>query len=478
MKKINLYILTALLGISALSCDSLSDFGDTNVNPGATTSPIPAALLTNVQSELGGYGYMATPGYYCQYFSETQYTSASLYAIPQAEFTGIYSGVLFDLQNIINLNENANMSAVASILQQYIFWTVTDRWGDVPYSEALKGAEFPRPKYDNQETIYKGMIQALKDANASFDNSRIAGDVIYNGDVASWKRFANSLRMLMALQLSKKYPNSGEYSATEFNAALNDAAGVISTNAQNFAILYPGSNFSSPWWGTYNGRRDLAESATMTNLMSSLGDTRQNAYGGATDLQGIPASSQSSNIGMPYGVIRNTAETFTSANPNWARVIRGDLRLPNSIQQIITAGQMYLARAEAADLRWTTENLSTVYNQGIALSFEQWGQARPANYMAQADVAVAAAGSAANKKNIAIQRYIATYPDGLQGWNIWRKTGFPVLTPAPDATNSSKQIPQRYIYGNGEYASNKANVEAVLAGIGAYDQDLKVWWAL
>ncbi len=478
MKRIRYYILTSLMTAGLTSCDMFSDFGDLNDNPAATTSPNIGALMTNVQSGLGGFAFITTPGYFSQYFSETQYSNASLYAPPQADFTGTYTGSLYDLQNIINLDQSKNMSAVAKILQQYIFWTITDRWGDVPYSEALLGASAAKPKYDTQEEIYKGMIQALKDANAMFDGSQISGDLIYGGDVAAWKRTANTLRLLMALQLSNKYPNAGGYAATEFNAALNDPAGLITTNAQNFRLNYPGGNFPSPWWGIYNGRRDVAESSTMTALMGSLNDARQTSFGGATEEQGIPATSESSDVGAPYGVERAKAEAFTSANPRWARVVRGDLRGSASSVNIISAAQVFLARAEAADLGWTTENLSAVYRTGIELSFEQWGVAAPANtYFAQASVAVASAGTAANKRAIAVQRYIATYPDGLQGWNIWRKTGYPQLTPAPDAINASKQIPHRYLYGAGEYTSNKESVDAAVARVGGtYDQDAKVWW--
>lgn len=476
MKKIRYYILTSLMTAGLTSCELFSDFGDLNDNPAATTTPIVGALLTNVQAGLGNNAFMITPGYFCQYFSETQYSSASLYANTQSDFSGIYTGTLYDLENIVIQDQSKSMSAVARILQQYIYWSVTDRWGDVPYSEALQGASLSRPKYDTQEEIYKGMIQALKDANAMFDESLITGDLVYGGDAAAWKRTANTLRLLMALQLSNKYPAAGGYAATEFNAALNDPAGIITTNAQNFKLNYPGGNFPSPYWGLYNGRRDVGESATLTTLMGNLNDGRQNAFGGATHEQGIAATTEPSDIGVPYGLERSKAEAFTSNNPKWARVLRGDLRGAASPVYIITAAQVFLARAEAANLGWTSENLADVYKKGIALSFEQWGLNAPENtYYTQPTVAVTA-GGADNVKNIAIQRYIAHYPDGLQGWNIWRKTGFPQLTPAPDAVNTTKQIPHRYLYGAGESTSNKENVDEAMSRVGSYTQEAKIWW--
>jgi hypothetical protein len=180
---------------------------------------------------------------------------------------------------------------------------------------------------------------------------------------------------------------------------------------------------------------------------------------------------------VPYGVKRATAEAFTSANTNWARILRGDLRKTDSDVMIISAAEIALVRAEAADLGWTAEDLTTVYNAGITISFAQWGETQPLGYETQGAVVLGVAGTAANVEKIATQRYIASYPDGLQAWNIWRKTGFPVLVPAPDATSSPKVIPRRYTYAADEYSSNKASVEAAVALItGGDKQDSKVWW--
>jgi hypothetical protein len=477
MKKNLIYVSLSLLLLGSSGCEKLEDFGNTNLDPAATTQPVLQALLTNAQASIGGYAAQTRGGLYAQYFSETQYTDVSLYSVPQLSFTGEYAGVLTDLQIIKNVNSSNNMTQVANILQQYVFWTITDRWGDVPYSEALQGASKTTPKYDTQESIYKGMIASLKASVAAFDGtSMVQGDVIFNGNVAAWKRAANSMRMLMAIQLSKKYPAAGGYAATAFSEALTDGGGYISTNAQNMVIDYPGGNFKSNWWSVYNGRKDYAESKTMTDLMGSLADTRQLAFGGQTQDQTAGNATVTSNIGVPYGVVRATAEAFTAANTGWARILRGDFRTESSDIVVISAAQVALARAEAAERGWTSESLSTVYNDGITLSYGQWGIAVPAGYLASN--AVGAVGTAGNIQKISTQRYIASYPNGLQGWNIWRKSGFPTLTPAPNATNSSGQIPRRYTYASSEYTSNATSVNAAKALLpgGLDSQDAKIWW--
>jgi len=488
------FLLTIPAVAAVTGCNKLKDFGDTNNNQNATSQPLPSALLTHAEAVIGealpsaqtGYigaqrGYMTftLPGLYAQYLSQTQYTDESLYSVPQSNLGPEYSGVLMDLQTIINTNTSKNQTNVAKILQQFVFWTITDRWGDVPYSEALQGSL--SPKYDKQEDIYKGMIATLKATVDEFDaTSVISGDIVYAGDVAKWKKLANSLRMLMSLQLSKRYPGASDYAATEFKAALNHAAGHISTNADNFTFNYPGGQYKNPWFSVYNGRKDYGESKTMTDLMASLNDARQTVFGGKTELQDKSNAEwdDASAKGVPYGWKRADAEAFTGANPDWARALRGDFREENDPMVLIGAAHVMLARAEAADYGWTSDNLATTYANGITLSYEQWGLPAPvASFFTQAGVALtASAGTGANLQQIAIQRYIASYPNGLQGWNIWRKTGYPTLTPARDATNSSKQIPRRYVYGQSEYGTNKEATEAAAAAIGGDTQDTRVWW--
>ncbi|HEX5152035.1 MAG TPA: SusD/RagB family nutrient-binding outer membrane lipoprotein [Parafilimonas sp.] len=465
-----LKILTAISASAILflsGCDKLKDFDNTNVNPNGTTVPSAAALLTNVEAGVGSYGFNTRGGLYCQYFSETQYTDVSLYSIPQIDFVGTYTGSLADLQNIINLNVNSSQTAVAKILKSYILWIITDQFGSVPYSQALTGG-LTAPGYDKQEEIYKGLISDLTTAVGMFDGNLITGDIIFNGNQDRWKKTANSIRMLMAMRLSNVYPGAGDYAATEFKAALS--AGVITDNTDNFMVKYPGGNFQSPIFAVYNGREDYGESETMTNITSGLSDPRQQAFGGISLM-----TTGSSSTGVPYGLKRDDVVAFTTANPGWARILEGSYRTDASSIYLVTAAQTALARAEAAQRGWTNETASSLYQQGITASFVQWGIGIPSeSYLGQSKVSLAA-GDALYK--IQLQRYIATYPDGMQGWSEWRRTGVPELAPAPDATNGGI-IPTRYRYGQTE---NSTNPGGIADGIKDLDpkQDVEtahVWW--
>ncbi|WP_143822125.1 SusD/RagB family nutrient-binding outer membrane lipoprotein [Mucilaginibacter pedocola] len=482
MKKIYIYALTTALVWGAAGCKK---FGDTNNNPNATTTPQVGALLTNVEVNITTYATTGTTaisgGQYAQYFAETQYSSVSLYALPQNAFTGSYNGQLYDLQNIINLGTSKNTSTVAKILQQYIFWVLTDSWGDIPYTEALKGLEATAPKYDSQETIYKGILAKLGEAVNEFDGSTISGDIIYNGNVAQWKKAANSLRMLVAIQLSKKVPGAADYAATAFKEAL--AGGGITSNADNLDVTYTGAYFS-PWYNLYNGRTDFGVANTMTDQLVSLADGRSQTYGG-NNQEEVAGAFVSSTVGVQYGLERNKAIDFTTNNPTWARILRGDFRTNNNATAtIITAAEVALARAEAAHLGWTSENTTAMYNEGIRLSYDQWGLVPAASYYTQSAVALAGNGSEADFGKITLQRWIASFPDGHQAWNIWRKSttaaapkGYPALNPAPDALpTSSGKIPLRFIYDTNEDQTNGANVAAARAATPNYGPDAPLWW--
>ncbi len=475
---------TAILAIAASmllgSCDKFKDFGNTNVDPNRTTTPSTAALLTNVLTGISGRASQQNPGYYCQYFAETQYPTVSLYSLPQFDFDGIYAGALYDLQNIIYQNSTEslksaqlingstnNQIAIARILKAYYMWTITDAWGDCPYKDALQGLKNLTPKFDKQADIYTDLLKELKEANLQFDaGAQVKGDIIFAGDNSKWKKLSNSLRMLISLRMSKRFPNAGQTAANEFAAALADAGGVIDSNADNFTAVYPGGNFRSPWFAAYDGRKDIGESEPFINLLSSLSDKRQSSlvFG-------------SSNIGVPYGRDRNYMNTWTPfSDDTWSRVLGASYRTDNAKVDIVHSAAVYFARAEARERGWTTESTAkALYDEGIRSSFTQWGLnlADANTYLASSSVAY----GTNNLTKIATQRFIALYPDGLQGWSEWRRTGVPTLTPALDASNSSKQIVRRFVYGVNDYSTNKVNVQEAAARMSGGDtQDSKVWW--
>lgn len=521
MKKIQRVSNIVLAGLSVAlvtaSCNKIDQFGNQNVNPNGASQPITGALLTTVEAQIGHINaidnFFNFGALYCQYTAQTQYADKSRYGIPQVEYSmtaynqsgtgatiGLYSGPMMDCQVIINKNtdpatmgfasqsgSNTNQIAIAKILKSYIMWTITDRWGDVPYSQALTAnvTNNVTPVYDKQKDIYLKMFADLKSAANSLDpnGAPIKGDIIFAGNVDKWKKTANSLRMLMALRLSKVYPAAGDVAATEFADA--DASGGIINNADNFRLVYAGGNLKNPYFAMYDGRSDYGETKTFTDILAGLNDTRQSAFG-------------SSSIGFPYGLTDDDSRAFGTANPGYSKNLAAAFRTETAPVVMIPASVVLLARAEAIERGWITGNAQTNYEAGITASFAQWGVALPAGYLNSGTVdynsgtgvtgsvgqnsynsipATSKAATANKLDRIALQLYIAYYPDGGQGWSEWRRTGVPQLQPTTYALG--KQIPRRYVYPVNERAYNPNSVQAAAASMpygGDDTQDNRVWW--
>jgi hypothetical protein len=494
MKLIKLTSIALLAGsiIAGTGCvRNIDEFGDTNTDPGRVAEPITAALFTNALAAISGEIWSTTGGLYAQHYAETQYTEASRYARQQLDFSTYYSGVLYDLENIILYNgtnptkaaaygSNANQIATARILKAWWFLRVIDAWGDVPYSQALKyNGVIP---YDNQQAIYNDLFKELKEAAAQFDGgAAFQGDILLDGDISRWKKFANSIRLIMALRIAKVDAAKGK---TEALDAI--AGGVLTSYTEDVMLAHPGGNYNNPWYSYYNitQRRDFALSSTLTSFMNPV--TPVFAPNGNNDKRVFAYGSASANglfvKGFDYGLTRTDAIAFSNANPDWARVISNSLRTADMPVPVLTASQVWLARAEAAQLGWTAENVATAYSNGIEQGWRQWGVYNLADftaYMADPDISLAG-GNQMSK--IFRQRWIAAYPDGQEAWNIWREANgngntYLVLSPAP---GSGLQIPHRFAISQNQYDLNPTNTQAVASAYTvsgeADSQYARVWW--
>jgi hypothetical protein len=482
--------------LAAPSCEKIKDFEDININPGQTTEPVTAALLSNTIATMGSgliaAGTTSTPvggglvwdqggistvaGLYAQYFSETQYTDASRYSRPTFNWDAYYAGPLYDLQTIINYNSdpataekagasgsNNNQIAIARILKAHYFKFLTDAFGDLPYFEALKGKSILA--YDPQEAIYPDLLKELKEAVAQFEDGAtigIKGDLMFNGDINAWKRYANSLRALIALNMSEA---NASVAATEFQAAISDPAGVIETNEQNAVVRFPGGNYRNPFYNYYNvtQRFDYAVSETIVNRMGTTGDARLSAFAANPK-------------GFPYGLTREDAVVWANANADYSYVMNDGFRVENTPLVVIGAANVWLARAEAAQRGWTADNAATAYETGIRRSWEQWNVFNATAFEAYITSANVALSGGSELAKIATQEWLAWFPNGMEGWNIWRRTGNPALAPAPGTT----EIPSRIPYGPNEVNLNPENAAVAnsryTAGGTENSQFARVWW--
>ncbi len=475
MKKV--FILIAACGFMA-GCNK---FKDINISPAQLTSASTKALLTNSLQQIpiltmGNDAAGRLGALYVQHISEGPYPGPSLYSDKNLNFAAWYIGPLYNLQTIINYNNDGrveaenngskdNQIAVARILKAYYYLLMTDKWGDIPYGEALQGDIAFSPVYDKQQDIYTDLFKELTEAVAQIKENEVGvvGDVLLSGDMAAWKRFANTQRMIMALRLSKADPTKGK---TEYAAAI--AAGVISSNSQNisYKFLAGDPNNYNPWYNNYTVslRNDYAISKTLTDYMQPKNDPRLPVYGEV--LSG-------SVVGLTYG--RNQAVNLPAAYSRIGSYFRG----AGSSMPIFNYAQVLFTQAEAAKIGYTAggdAEATTKYLDAIKASWEQHGvydATAYATYIALPDVLYTPADGV---KKIITEKWVHGYLNSWEVWNDWRRTGFPVLTPAVDATDA-RGIPLRLGYPANENALNGDHYKEAVTNLGGKDDNYaKMWW--
>lgn len=475
MKRNKLFIT----GILALSLSSCGDFGDLNVDPNQPVQVATATILTGAERNISDIVGSTLGAVYAQHVGEITYTDVGRYQSIQADFSGWYTGPLMNIQDYIEKNENpatasfaaasgsnANQIAVGKILQSYFYHHMTDRWGPLPYSDALKGHQgVILPKYDSQEAIYRGIISSIDQALAGFDaGAGPSGDFLFNGNINTWKQFANTIKMQAALRMADVSP---DFAKTSFLAAIG---GVITSD-----ITYPylaEANNQSPWFAAYITRQDYAISKNLYDYLVKTGDPRLFSYADPTRnsvAQGNPVYA-----GMPYGLNVSAYEPANLSFPN-STYVKGQA----SAMPIYTVAQVEFAKAEAIARGWMTGTAETHYKNAIKASLAQWEasfatDAAFETYYAQSDVKWNAASW---KASLAQQKWVGLYMQGFESWAEYRRLGGPNLVVGENLLNPSKNIPRRFIYPNNEKNINGPNYEAALQLLGGADSDgTRLWW--
>ncbi|MBS9525619.1 SusD/RagB family nutrient-binding outer membrane lipoprotein [Litoribacter alkaliphilus] len=471
MKKFK-YIAMGLI-CGSLMLGSCGEFGDLNMDPNRPSDPLTSSLLTGSQRFITNVVGDATSVLYSQHLAEKQYTEASRYQTIYFDFNAFYSGPLMNLQRIIELNtdeetrldvssagSNNNQIAVARILKAYYFSVLTDRWGEIPYSNALQGAANFAPQYDTQEFIYNDLLKELEEAAAQIDEGQsVQGDFLFNGNMDNWRRFANSLRMVLSLRLSNVAPQVAQ---SNFVSAYQ--GGILTAD-----FMYPylaEANNQNPWFARYLTRVDYAISNTLHDYMAPLNDPRLPVYAD-------PAAESGSINPMPYGVTNTVAGSITNAEVSY---LGSFYRGQSSPLPILTVSQLNFSLAEAAHRGWIAESAADLYEDAIRASMEANGVYDPARFdafMAQADVAWSDARAL---ELIGNQKWVALFLQGFEAWSEWRRLGYPELSPAPDALNQSREIPRRQAYPTTERDINTSSWNEAVSRQGPDELDTRIWW--
>jgi len=472
-------LLATAFIMAAAACDD--GLTDTNANPNAPTDVgaqflLPQAIRTAAEQTFGAGQMLSHTMIWPQHGVQIQYPDEEQGNVRadrmQGYWDGYYSGPLKDIQTVIDKGLAAaepNIEAIGLIWQAYLFHLVTDLWGDIPYSEALRGEEgIVAPLYDEQQAVYAGLIQTLKDAVAMLDAGAAdfgAGDILYGNDLEKWRRFANSLRLRLALRMSDVDPATAQ---AEFMSAWN--AGVFRSNDDNAMVRWVGAPYQNPIFRDWQGRDDHGVSATMIDTLKSFADPRLELYA-------EPSAQDGEFRGLQNGVaVPPLSIAWYSRIGNFWRA--GGASTPTAL---LTYGETLLLAAEAAQRGWIGDDPATLYEQGIRANMNQYDAWSPANaptdgeidaYVASARVAYDAARG---REQIQFQQWLALYMNGQEAWANWRRTGVPDLAPGPDL--STARIPVRFMYPALEQSLNSANLNAAVSRQGGgLDLVTPVWW--
>ena len=325
-----------------------------------------------------------------------------------------YAGGLYDLKLIEDKAEAAGASAyvgVAKIMTAMYLGVLTDHFGDIPYTDALQGADNLKATFDSQADIYTAIFTLLsegKDALAQPSSVTPGGDdLIHGGDLAAWAATADGLRARHLNHLSK----TSQYNAANVIAACDDAlnAGVYCT------IGFEAALNQNPWYQfTVIDRAGyISQFGTMYDMMEASSDPRINLYRSADSLT-MPA----------YG-------DATSALP------------------IVTPFEIMFVKAEA-QLAGSASDARATLEAAIESHMTWLG-------VDTGDIAtyVAALPATTDLELIMNEKYVAMFSSS-ESWTDWRRTGFPTLSAPSDANLSG--LPRRMPYPEGEYLYNADNV--------------------
>ena len=453
-----LSVLAALLASTA--CGDLTSI---NNNPNGPTDVQPPSMLSNaIQTVVdrvdGPNNNLDTRGggLWVQYYAEIQYRDEDKYIVrPGVDGEwGMYSGPLEDFQRMINKGVAAgvpNWEAVGRIMKSYVFSVMTDAMGDIPYSEAFQERALLTPKYDTQQAIYTALFADLAKASQQIDPAGIgfsSGDIMYGGDMTTWRKFANSLRLRLAMHLTNVAPATAQ---SEALAAVT--AGVFASNDESAQLMYLASapNQNPVYTNVHVDKRDdYGMSKTLVDSMLSWNDPRLPIYAQPNDTTGAYQ-------GLPNGL-------NDGAGPQLKFISRFGTfwrETPAAPLALLTYSEVLFLEAEAAERGWITGNATQLYADAIRASMEQYGIATTAidAYLAQPRVVYAT--GAAGLTQIAYQKWVSLFLQGMEGWTEVRRTGVPALVPGPNAVLT--KIPERLPYSDNEAVLNKANLDAAVA---------------
>lgn len=445
MKRIifNTAILGMLLG--TFGCKKLAD---TNVDPNNPLVELatPELLLpSGIMSSAGQIGgeYAIVGGLWAQYY--TQSATASQYRVIDAYninsnlnnnlgYLELFRSALNDYKKIKQLSSSKNdwrFYLMATVMNVYTYQVLADLYDQIPYTEALQGANNLQPRFDDGYTVYQGLLKELDTAMSKNyhedlgDNEQQRADVIFGGDMEKWERFANTLRLKIYLRMVNAKPAEAEAGIKALYASnaifLDEGAGI--TNFQDEP------NASNPFY-EQNIRRlntddNLRASVTFVSWLQANADPRIISYFGSSN----PAAIHQGDYASTNTTYPNAAVFVQSAtDPVW----------------FISEAESYFMQAEARERYFAGAGAKALYDAGVIAAFGQLGLTPGA--LLGGVYAYPAAGTFQQKLEAIIVQKWASFPGthDLEGFFEQSRTGYPKYSTV--YSTSTSYVPGQLVY--------------------------------
>ncbi len=450
MKIYKFFILVSFMAFISSCGDSLAEI---NVDPNNSPSARPQEVLTsgigyyaialddniNEQCALMAQYWAGGPGVaildHERYFFEPSDFNA--------EWTRSYQQSLSDLSFVIK-NGTPAQSGAAQILTANIFQTFVDLYGDIPYSEALKGAiddgAILTPKYDDAKSIYDDLLVKIDGALANLAKGGALGseDLIYGGDLAKWAKFGNSLKLKILVRQS----NLGDASIAAKIKALVSSASFI--ESQNEMAKVPFSGGAANNWNPQYGAAEsgigmfYVASKSFTTVLTKLNDKRD-----AVLFKLAPATNTI--VGMAQGNVNDLVSPKPEDFSKPSAVAYG----PTIDVILMSHWEVMFLRAEAALRYGTADNDKTMYDNAVTAHFSYIGAPGASAYLAADGIYDQSFTFDAKIGSIAVQKWISMC--GLQeaeGWIESRRFDIPSTKIFTSAGNGIFTTPTRTVLEN------------------------------
>jgi len=476
-------LLSGLLTMGA--CSSFLDVNDTENNPLTVPAStlLPSGLMGSAFANSNELNRFASTIMSVTTGAGGSPSSYDRYIIDGSDFGNqwsyeIYGGALINYQKLIEEAESKNGPAyvgIGKIMKALTFAMTTDVWGNIPYSEALKGDQGNgRPILDSQQNIYLGnsglgiqslfdlVKEGLDDLEKDSPLKPANDDVVYKGDISKWKRAGNSLLLKLAIQISVVEPGKATAVINELLAGRS----YIVDNSQNLAINF-GAQIGSQapiWTWSYNSlfQNELLISTRFVDLLQRTNDPRLPFFVTKPTGNYVTIDNGFSGVFPPFANRSKFNDYVTGANGE------GPTRL-------LTYAQTCFNLAEAVVRLGVVGDSQALYAEGIRASMldARVSASGIDAFFVNNDATVQLSGSNEHKiSQIITQKYISLFGNGLEQWNDWRRTGYPALTEHQNAGGIDGKRPRRAVYLSSEIQRNPNFPQGQDVPI----SNVKVWW--